>query len=77
MLMITERTGDALLRSKDKELMDKLAEELANVIEDFLRTVDVETLRLAKRIGKNTLSQYHVSPFSVPFCRTRAPTQSA
>jgi len=45
--------------------MDKMAEELANVIEDFLPAVDVETLRLAKRIGKHTLSQYRVSPVSV------------
>jgi len=77
MLMIAERTGDALIRSKDKEMMENLAEELANVIEDFLRAVDVETLRLAKRIGKHTLSQYHVSPFSVAFCRARASTQPA
>jgi len=56
MLMIAERTGDALLRSKNKEMMEKMAEELANAIEDFLRAVDVETLRVAKRIGKHTLS---------------------
>jgi len=53
-LMIAERTGDALIYSKDKEMMEKLGEELANVIEDFLRAVDVETLRLAKRLGKRT-----------------------
>jgi len=56
MLIIAERTGDALIYSKDKEKMEKMAEELANVIEDFLRAVDVETLRLAKRIGKHTSS---------------------
>jgi len=77
MLMIAERTGDALIRSKDKEMMEKLAEELANVIEDFLCAVDVETLRLAKRIGKHTLSQYRVGLFSVAFCRARASTQPA
>jgi len=77
MLMIAERTGDALIRSKDKEMMEKMAEELANDIEDFLRAVDVETLRLAKRIGKHTLSQYRMSPFSVTFCRARASTQPA
>jgi len=76
MLMIAERTGDALIDSKDKEMMEKLGEELANVIEDFLRAVDVEALRLAKRIGKHTLSQYCVSPFSVALYRARAPAQA-
>jgi len=65
MLMIAERTGDALLFSKDKEMMEKMGEELANVIEDFLRAVDVEALRLAKRIGKHTLFQCRASAFSV------------
>jgi len=77
MLIIAERTGDALIYSKDKEMMEKMAEELANVIEDFLRAVDVETLRLAKRIGKHTSSQYRMGPFSVNFCRARASTQPA
>jgi len=70
MLMIAERTGDALVRSESKETMERMSEELANVIEDFLRAVDVETLRLVKGIGKHTLSQYRVSPFSVALCRT-------
>jgi len=74
MLMIAERTREAPLHSKDKETMEKLGEELANVIQDFLRAVDVETLRLAKRIGKHTLSQYRVNPFSVASCRARAST---
>ena len=52
MLMIAERTGDALVYSKDKEMMAKMDEELANVIEDFLRAVNVDALRLTKRIGK-------------------------
>jgi len=77
MLMIVERAGGALIRSKDKEMMETMAEELANVIEDFLRAVDVETLRLAKRIGKYTLSQYRVSPFSVALCRARVPAQAS
>ena len=55
--MIAERTGDALIRSKGKEMMEEMAGKLANVIEDFLRAVDVETLRLAKRNGKQSLSQ--------------------
>jgi len=57
MLMITERTGDALIRSKGKEMMDEMAGKLANVIVDLLRAVEVETLRLAKRNGKQSLSQ--------------------
>jgi len=76
MLMIAERTGEALLHSKDKEMMEKMTEELANVIEDFLRAVDVEALRLVKGIGKHTLSQYRVSPFLVALCRARAPAQA-
>ena len=56
-LMIAERTGDALIRSKGKEMMEEMAGKLANVIEDFLRAVEVETLRLAKRNGKQSLSQ--------------------
>jgi hypothetical protein len=65
MLMIAERTGNALIYSKDKEMMDEMDGELANVIEDFLRAVDVEALRLAKRIGMYKWSQYRVSLFSV------------
>jgi len=57
MLMIAERTVDALIYSKDKEMMEEMAGELENVIEDFLRAVDIETLRLAKRSGKYSLSQ--------------------
>jgi hypothetical protein len=77
MLMIAERTGDALVYSKDKEMMEEMDGELANVIEDFLRAVDVEALRLAKRFGKHTFSQYRVSPFSVALCRARAPAQAS
>jgi len=54
MLMIVERTGDALILSKDKEMMEEMAKELANVIEDFLRAVDIEALCVAKRIGEQT-----------------------
>ena len=56
MLMIAERAGDALIYSKDKEMMEKMAGELENVIKDFLSAVDVETLRLAKRSGKHSFS---------------------
>jgi hypothetical protein len=79
MLMIAERTGDALLFSKDKEMIEKMDEELANVTEDFTRAIHVETLRLAKRNGKNSLFQYSASPFSVVSyraSRARASTQA-
>jgi len=74
-LMIAERTGDALLYSKDKETIEIFGEELASVIDDFLRAVDVETLRLAKKLGKIRLSQHRVSPFSVALCRARGSAQ--
>jgi len=77
MLMIAERTGDALIRSKDKEMMEEMAEELANIIEDFLRAVDVETLRLAKRNGKQSLSQQRASAFSLVSCRASRARSSA
>ena len=77
MLMIAERTGDALVYSKDKEMMEEMDGELANVIEDFLRAVDVEALRLAKRIGEHTLSQYRASLSSVALCRARASAQAS
>jgi len=56
LLMTAERTGDALIYSKNKEMMEEMDRELANLTEDFLRALDVETLRIAKRIGKHTVS---------------------
>jgi len=53
MLMIAERIGDAVIFSKEKEMMEEMDGELDKVIEDFMRAVDVEALRLAKRIGKH------------------------
>jgi len=80
MLMIAERTGDVLIYSKEKEMIDEIDGELAKVIEDFMRAVDVEALRLATRSGKHSLSQSSVIPFSVVSCRTsraRPLTQAA
>jgi len=77
MLMIAERTGDALIYSKDKDMMDEMDEELENVIKDFLSAVDVETLRLAKRSGTYSLSQRRASAFSVALCRARVPAQAS
>ena len=50
--MIAERARDVFIDSKDTEALQKLDGELANVIEDFLRAVDVETLRGVKMAGK-------------------------
>ena len=56
MLMIAERTVSGLIYSKDKEGIDEMDGELSKVIEDFVRAVDVETLRLAKQSGKHPFS---------------------
>ena len=53
MLTIAERTGDPLVYSKDKEMLEEMDRELANVIEDLMRAVDVEALRLTKKSGKH------------------------
>ena len=54
MLMIAERARDAVIYSKDKEMLEEMDRELANVIEDFLRAVNVEALCSAKRSGKHS-----------------------
>jgi len=80
MLIVAERAGGALIYSRDNDTMEKLGEELATVIKDFLSAVEVETLRLAKRGGKHSLSQYRTSVFSVVSCRAsraRPSTQAA
>ena len=51
-LMIAERAGDALIYSRDKEMLEDMDRELANVIDDFLRAVNVEALRGVKMAGK-------------------------
>ena len=76
-LMIAEGTGAALIYSEDKEMLEKMDKELAKVIEDFLRAVDVEALRLASRNGKHSWSQYSASPFSVDLCRASRARASA
>jgi len=78
--MIAERTGDVFIFSKEKEMIEEMDGELDKVIEDFMRAVDVEALRLAKRGGKHLLSQCSVSPLSVVSCRAsraRPLTQAA
>jgi len=45
--------------------MEETDGELTKVVKDFMRAVDVETLRLAKRSGKHSLSQPGHSAFLV------------
>ncbi len=47
------------------ERLEEIDGELTRVIEDFMRAVDVEALRLAKKSGKYSLSQSGDSTFSV------------
>jgi len=47
------------------ETIEEMDGELAKVIEDFTRTVDVEALRFAKKSGKLSLSQSDDSLISV------------
>jgi len=52
LLMIAERTLGGLVRP---EKIEEMEGELTKVIEDFDRAVNVETLRVAKEISKQTL----------------------
>src|SRR5258707_6111254 len=71
MLMIAVRMVDGLVYSKEKEMIDEMDGELTEVVNDFMRAVDVETLRLAKKSGKHLLSQSGDKSFSVVSCRAR------
>src|SRR5260370_26138621 len=55
-LMIAERMVDGLIYPEDKNRIDDMGSELTNIIADFMRAVDVETLRRAKETGKHSLS---------------------
>ena len=46
---------DGLISSKDKEMMEKMDEDLKKVVEDFDRAVNVEALRLVKETGRHSL----------------------
>ena len=52
MLIVAGRMKDSLINPKDNGMIEKMAGELADVIEDFMRAVDVETLCLAKESGE-------------------------
>ena len=51
--------------------IEEIDGELTRVVEDFMRAVDVETLRLAKRSGEHPLSQPGDNAFSVTFRRPK------
>ena len=75
--MIVERVKRGLVDTKEKEMIEKIGGELTGVIEDFMRTVDVDALCSAKRSGKYPLYQpgdYFVLMVS---CRARALTWTA
>src|SRR5258708_21068600 len=57
MLMIVERTVDRVIYSTDKDVIDDMSGVLTKVITDFMRAVDVESLRLAKKSGTRSLFQ--------------------
>jgi len=61
LLMIAERMLGGLVRPAKIEEME---EELTKVIEDFDRAVNVEALRLAKEIHKQTLETSKQTLFS-------------
>jgi len=61
LLMITERTLGGLVRP---EKIEEMEEELAKVIEDFDRAVNVETLRLAKETSTQMLETSKQTLFS-------------
>ena len=63
-LMIAERMVGGLVRPEKIEEMER---ELAQVIEDFGHAVNVETLYLAKKIGKHSVSRSDDVSFSVAF----------
>jgi len=52
------------------EAIEEMEIELAKVIEDFDRAVNIEALRLAKETGKHALSHSGESAFSLVSCRT-------
>ena len=52
MLIVTERMKDGLVNQKDNEMIEKMAGDLADVIEHFMRAVNVETLCTTKENGE-------------------------
>ena len=65
LMMVTKTAGGRAYQ----EAIAEMGNELTKVIEDFMRAVDVEALRLAKKSGKHALSQSGSIFFSVVSCR--------
>ena len=57
MLIVAERTKDGLINLKTKEMIEKMDDELTDIIEDFMRAVDVEALGIVKKTGTCPLSE--------------------
>ena len=51
--MVAGRMKDGLVNAKDNETIEKMAGELVDVIEEFMRAVDVETLRRVQENGEH------------------------
>ena len=58
MLIVAERSKDGMINMKIKETIDKMDGELTDVIEDFMRAVDVEALGIAKKSGMRSFSEF-------------------
>jgi len=52
--MMAERIKDGFIDAKENEMIEKIVGELIDVIEDFMRAVDVESLFSAKKSGKRS-----------------------
>ena len=72
--MIAVRTGGRAGPAYHEEI-EEMDRELAKVTEDFMRAVDVETLRVATRSGEHYLSQFG-SVFSLASRRASRPREN-
>ena len=72
--MIAERTVGGIVRP---EKIEEMGRELDKVIEDFGHAVNVETLYLAKKNGKHSISRSDDVSLSVALCRATAFVQAA
>jgi hypothetical protein len=54
------------------ETIDEMDKELTKVIEDFMRAVDVETLRIARRTGTRSSSWSRDGSYLAASCRARS-----